>query len=156
MARISHKICLAIILFVIITEFCAQICVIKNVKGRSAVTVIPGILELVYCENAGAAFGIFSGRRILLIVISVLFIAVMIAFLFKKLSQKFLNPLCIICICLIIGGGISNLIERLLYGYVIDYINISFFSPIFNLSDLFISLGMTGFLFFTVFNKEVA
>ncbi len=80
----------------------------------------------------GVAFGMFKDMRWVFIALTSVMIAVIIFYMFKKRpSGKFFY----ICAGLIIGGGIGNLIDRIIYGYVIDYLSISFFPPVCNFAD---------------------
>ena len=98
-------------------------------------------LEKVF--NNGAAFSLFSGNLIFLVSISVLAIALILFIVFKKLSK--LHYVEVIALALIFGGALGNLLDRLLYGYVIDFIQLEFVNfPIFNFADIFINLGIIG------------
>jgi len=77
--------------------------------------------------------------------ISVLTILMVLYFVFVK---KINNQLFLIASSFVIGGGIGNLIDRIFFGYVIDYLKLSFFSPICNISDYFITFGAILFVFY--------
>ena len=88
-----------------------------NLKPIGEKTVIDGIFSLRYVENRGVAFGMFQDMRWVFVALtSVLLIALIVYMLKKKPSGRFFY----ICAGLIIGGGIGNLIDRIVYGYVID------------------------------------
>ncbi len=99
---------------------------------------INGIFHFYYVENTGAAFSILREHTWILIVITVLVVAAGIYVLFfKKLSLPYQ-----ICVAAIVGGGIGNLIDRLVYGYVVDMFMVDFVEfAIFNVADIFITLG---------------
>lgn len=127
-----------------------------NLKPVGSVTVIDNILDLTYVENRGVAFGMFSGMRWIFIALTVLLICAIIFYMFKKKPQ---SKLFYVCTALIVGGGIGNLIDRIFYGYVIDYISLSFFQPVCNFADYCITIGtvllVIYVLFFTnEFNKQ--
>lgn len=127
-----------------------------NLKPVGSVTVIDNILDLTYVENRGVAFGMFSGMRWIFIALTVLLVCAIIFYMFKKKPQ---SKLFYVCTALIVGGGIGNLIDRIFYGYVIDYISLSFFQPVCNFADYCITIGtvllVIYVLFFTnEFNKQ--
>lgn len=110
-----------------------------GLKPVGEVSVIDGLFKLVYVENRGVAFGMFKDMRWVFIALTSAMIAVIIFYMFKKRpSGKFFY----VCAGLIIGGGIGNLIDRIIYGYVIDYLSISFFPPVCNFADYCITIGV--------------
>lgn len=92
-----------------------------------------------HVENRGAAFGSFSGMRWCLVAVS-LFAIVVITW--AVLAKKIDNRRFLASFSLILGGTLSNLFDRIVYGSVTDYIKVSFFSPVCNLGDYCISIGM--------------
>ena len=82
-------------------------------------------------KNYGAAFGLFQGYRWLFVIVAV--IVVLLIFKYRKLNNLALG--------LLLGGTIGNLIDRLVYGYVIDFIDLGFW-PSFNLADSFSTIGV--------------
>ena len=111
---------------------------INNLKSVENVAVIDNLLYFTYLENRGAAFGIFSNQRWFFIIATVLAIILLMYLVFvKKIQSKIFN----ISVALIIGGGVGNLIDRVFLGYVVDYIQISFFPPVCNFADYCITAG---------------
>lgn len=123
----------------VIVDIISKQLVLKFLKG-SSIKLIPGLFSLTYTENAGAAFSILEGKTIMLVVVAVL----VIAYLIYITKKKELNNLQTIGYAIFIGGVFGNLIDRLCYGYVIDflhfYVNGNSF-PIFNFADMFIVIG---------------
>ena len=117
--------------------------IIYNTIGASGQTInlIPGILQLTYVENTGAAFGFFNAR-LFLIIFDILIMFFIIKIL---LDKKFpLNDKTKTGLCLIIAGGIGNLIDRIFRGFVIDYIDITQIIdyPVFNFADILVVVGV--------------
>lgn len=111
---------------------------INNLKSVENIAVIDNLLYFTYLENRGAAFGIFSNQRWFFIIATVLAIILLMYLVFvKKIQSKIFN----ISVALIIGGGVGNLIDRVFLGYVVDYIQISFFPPVCNFADYCITAG---------------
>lgn len=112
----------------------------------SPVTIIPNFFYLHYVENDGAAWGIFSGNTMLLIFISFVFLF----FLLREIFQNNVNRLIGISYTFILAGLIGNLIDRIFYGYVVDYLQvilIGYSFPIFNLADIVIVVGIFLLMF---------
>ncbi|MEE3332725.1 MAG: signal peptidase II [Ruminococcus sp.] len=123
---------------VALADYIIKIIVINNLKPISSLVVIPGLFSLTYVENRGAAFGMLSDARWVFILFTIVVIVLMVYFLFtKRIESKLFN----ISAILIIGGGIGNLIDRIFYGYVVDYLSISFFPPVCNFADYCITIG---------------
>lgn len=105
------------------------------------IKIINNFFYLTYVQNKGAAFSILIGYRYILIIITFIFLY----YLHKCIKkQKSFNKLEIISYGLLLGGIIGNLIDRIIYGYVIDYFDFMIFNynfPIFNLADSFIVIG---------------
>ncbi len=101
-------------------------------------TKIP-FLKITHLKNSGAALGMFDGGKYFFVCVSIIVMAVLLYFIFIKKVQ---NKVFILASSFIIGGGMGNLIDRIFFGYVTDYLKISFFSPVCNLSDYFISIGI--------------
>ena len=115
------------------------------------VNVIGDIFKLTYVENRGVAFGMFSDMRWVFVVLTVALLAIIIIYMFiKKPQGKFFY----ICSALIIGGGIGNLIDRVFYGYVIDYLSLSFFPPVCNFADYCITAGTVLLMVYLLFFSD--
>lgn len=100
-------------------------------------------------RNTGAAFSLFVGFSPYLMAIG-LVMSIIVIFIHHFTTNK--NPLFHTSLSFILGGSLGNLIDRALRGYVIDYIDLSFW-PVFNLADIMINLGAAMFLF-TFLKKE--
>jgi len=124
-------------LFVILDQITKKI--FENVNFE-----IFSFFKLSYLENTGAAFGIFQNSTWILALISLVVIVVgIIYFKHYPLALSFL-----------IGGAIGNFIDRVLLGFVRDFISISIW-PVFNLADLFSTIGV-GLLIFYIYKEEKA
>ena len=113
------------------------------------IVVIPNFLIFTFLKNTGAAYGIFGNSTALLSVVSILFI---VAFVIYDIFNHQNNIWYSLGIGLIISGAIGNLIDRLFLGYVRDFISIRLFSFVFNLADLFITVGVICFLVYLIIN----
>lgn len=106
------------------------------------IPIIPNILSLTYAKNYGIAFSMLKEKRIIIIAISILLISFLIYVLKKDYISKNKDT-CLVNIAfgILFGGILGNLFDRIVRGFVIDYINVSFFS-IFNLADIAITFGV--------------
>lgn len=110
------------------------------VAGGADFGFIPGIINIVYTENTGAAFSILQGRRVILIVFTVLMITALLAYIFMRRKSE--SPGTLTGLALVAGGGLGNLIDRVRLGYVVDYLEFRPFSfPIFNIADVLVCTG---------------
>ena len=109
------------------------------------------LFRLDFVKNYGAAFNIFSGNRIFLSSISIIF-SVLLTYLI--LRKNTLNLFDLISYSFILGGTIGNGIDRILKGFVVDFINIKFINfPVFNIADISINIGFI-FLLYRIFKNK--
>ena len=107
--------------------------------------------SLTYVENQGAAFGIMYGARWFLIIASIA-ILIYLYIVFKKTPNTGFNRYFRWSIIIIIAGAIGNLIDRILFGFVIDYLQVTFINfPVFNFADILIVVGAIVFGVLSVF-----
>ena len=114
--------------------------IVKSLMINKNIIVIENVLKFTFTRNYGMAFGIGNGA--LPAVISGILIILLVIFIALK-RHEIKNPLPFV---LILSGGISNLIDRIIRGYVIDYIS-AFNFPIFNIADSFIVVGIFIIIF---------
>lgn len=128
-----------------------KIYAIKKLKDHPSKALINGVLEFTYLENSGAAFGLLKGQKYFFILVAaVIFIAIL--YLYHKMPHKDKYKGANIALSLIAGGAIGNLIDRIAYNHVIDYIYFYVFHfPIFNLADVCVSVGTIILLILLLF-----
>ena len=109
------------------------------------------LFKLDFVKNYGAAFNIFSGNRIFLSFISIIFSISLIYLILKKNTVKTSD---LLSYSFILGGTIGNGIDRISRGFVIDFINLNFINfPIFNIADVSINIGFI-FLIYSIFKQK--
>ncbi len=128
---------LAALIVLVLDQWTKFLAVAKLPHGASR-EVIHDFLNFTLIYNPGAAFGIFKGATVLLICIALVAI---LAILFFYRNNSSSNKLYIVSLGLIFGGAISNLVDRLRFAKVIDFIDFRVF-PVFNLADTSITLGV--------------
>jgi len=109
------------------------------------------LFRLGFVKNYGAAFNLFSGSRIFLSLISIIFSILLIYLILRKNT---LNSLDLFSYSFILGGTIGNGVDRILKGFVIDFIELNIINfPVFNIADLSINIGFI-FLLYNLFKKN--
>ena len=126
-----------------------------------SISVIPGFFNITHIHNPGGAFGLFANQSSSLRNVFFLFISILAVFLiyyFYKNTPK-THPLLATGFALIFGGAIGNLIDRIRFGEVIDFLDFyigNYHWPAFNVADSAISVGIAIFLFHFLFKKMPA
>ena len=129
---------LVIILTVTIDQ-ATKAAVTVNLEHQS-MALIPGLIDIVYVENTGAAFSIGQGGGIIFIVIAVAFL---IGAMFTVWNKPDLPMGLVVSIGLVAGGGMGNMVDRLMEGYVTDFIATRFIDfPVFNVADMCVTVGV--------------
>ncbi|NOD76334.1 signal peptidase II [Ruegeria sp. HKCCD4332] len=126
--------------------------VMRAAEQPGGIDVLPPLLVFKYGENRGINFGLFQGNsdaaRWVLIGISIAICVGVLIWLSRTAASK----LMLFCAGLLIGGALGNVVDRLLYGYVLDFLNMSccgINNPfVFNLADVFIFAGALGLVLF--------
>ncbi len=120
-----------------LTKYYAVVCL----KGKDAIVLIPGALELRYLENRGAAFGMMQGGKVLFLIITPIVLLLVFYALAKMPSGGKYGILNVLLDCVVVGA-IGNMADRIRLDYVVDFIYISLIDfPIFNVADMFVSIS---------------
>lgn len=130
-----------------------KILVSNTLELNKSIEIVKNFLSITYVQNDGAAWSLFSGNRFFLIAITLVTITLIYFFLIKDRNLKKLD---IIVYGLLLGGIIGNLIDRVIFGYVIDYLDFYLFNynyPVFNLADTFIVISVF-FIIVDMFRSE--
>ncbi len=113
---------------------------IAVLEPMGVLPLIPHVVELRFVLNQGMAFSLLSGKQLLLIVATSAALLAVAYGLFFRSRGKWLQQLAFI---LVLGGGIGNLIDRVLNGEVVDYINLLFMRfAVFNFADICVCVGV--------------
>lgn len=129
---------------------------VRYLKGRAGISVIPGVFELFYLENRGAAFGMFENRQWVFIMIALAMLAAAVyVYLFLPGERHFHGIR--FCMVLIGAGAVGNMIDRLARRYVVDFLYVSLIDfPVFNVADCYVVVGaaLLILLIFTVYRND--
>ncbi len=124
---------------VILVDQLTKIFIVTNVALYEQFTFIPGIIDIVYVKNTGAAFSILDNHTWLLGALSVIVSVLIIVYMIKA---KPTDKLAVISAGLVLGGALGNGIDRIVRQYVVDFIEFSFINfPVFNVADIAITVG---------------
>lgn len=126
----------------LIIDLIVKIIIVNFMKVYDTIKVIPNFFSIMYVRNTGAAFSILEDSRLFFIIIT--FIALICIYLFL-IKDKILSKFQIFCYSMLIGGIIGNFVDRVIYGYVVDYLSFNIFGynfPVFNLADMFIVVAI--------------
>lgn len=117
---------------------------------NQSMPVIDNVINFNYIQNPDGIFGAFENQRWLLISFSSIILAVCLGLLIKK---AFKSRMMHWAICLVIAGGVGNMIDRIFRGYVIDFIEIDFLNfYIFNIADCCVVVGVILVLFYFIYD----
>ncbi|MCM8784884.1 MAG: signal peptidase II [Candidatus Omnitrophica bacterium] len=133
--------------FVVFFDQITKFYIVNLLKKFGENIYITRFFSLTLVKNKGIVFGLFSSEKIKIFIIFFSLIAIFFIFFYTFKFEKYHK----FCLGLVAGGITGNLIDRIKYGYVIDFINFHFF-PVFNLADVFVSIGII--LFFLKYLKE--
>lgn len=115
--------------------------------------LLPGLVELRTVHNYGAAWSSFSGMRWLLVAATSLIVLAILAALVRRVVR---HPLGVLAGCLIVSGGLGNILDRVRLGYVVDMFNFQFMDyPVFNVADMCIVCGcVLGLIYYQWFYEK--
>ena len=136
-------------IFIFLLDQLSKFFISRNVGINESVPVIKNILHITFVRNTGAAFGILKSGTLLFTVISVLAAIAIIAYLVRNANASFLKN---IALSVILGGVLGNLVDRLRFGYVIDFLDFRIW-PVFNVADSAITIGVFLLIFILLRKK---
>ncbi len=141
---------LIIFLLVLLADQYSKLVVQQDMIVGQSIPVIHKIFHFTYVQNTGGVFGILRGRTNFFIVVSIVVILFIIYFMLKEEKK---DTFIKVVFSVVLGGAISNLIDRMRLGYVVDFIDFRVW-PVFNIADSAISVGMVLLLIRLFFQKE--
>lgn len=149
-----------IILLITVLDQVSKYIVKQSMHLYESINVIGDFFRLTYIENPGMAFGIQFDNRILFTILSIAAAVIVFIYLLRMMNEKFIFRF---SLALILGGAVGNLIDRLIYGRVVDFFDVEFFDvslpafnflfldfpgysmtrwPVFNIADSAVTCGM--------------
>ncbi len=133
-------------------DILSKLYITNNFRLGETLSLIEDKFHITYVLNDGAAFSIFKGQRLFLIIVTVLIIIAFLAYIIKnKPESKFLK----LSLSIIISGACGNLIDRILYGKVVDFIDVRLINfPVFNVADCLVVIGTVLLCIYLLFKQE--
>ena len=124
---------LFLIFIIFLIDQITKIIISNNINLNGSVTVIKNFFSLTYVKNTGAAFGFFSGKTLLITIISIfIFIYLLMELIKNKSNIKIIN----LSFSFILGGLIGNLYDRIVLGYVRDFMDFTIFNKGFSIFNI--------------------
>lgn len=143
---------LAVVLAIVLADQLAKLWAVEQLKPVREMPFIKGIIHFWYVENIGAAFSMFPAARWFFVAITPLVIAAIVYILLKGIVT---HPLGVCGLVFLTGGAIGNFIDRLRSGFVVDFLEFQFINfAIFNVADIFISIGGVMICVYFIFLHE--
>ncbi|MDU9047564.1 MAG: signal peptidase II [Candidatus Electrothrix sp. Rat3] len=148
-----------IMVLVVVGDQLTKVSILDNFALYDSRVIIPGFFNLTFLLNSGAAFGMLSDmpllwRQIFFITIAAVALVALVL-MQRKMGKE--NAWYTLCFALIGGGAVGNVIDRVLYGSVVDFLDFyigKYHWPAFNVADSAIFVGVTIFLLLQIFEKE--
>ncbi len=134
-------------------DLTSKLIVNNSLNLTESITIINNFFYITNVHNLGAAWSLFSGQRILLIVIGI----TALFFIFKWIKDFKNNNRNILAFSLLISGLLGNLFDRIIYGYVRDFLDFIVFNynyPVFNLADTFIFIGVVLLIYAVIKGED--
>ncbi len=144
----KHLSCAVMIVLIIafdqITKYLAE----AQLTGGKIVTFIPGVVQFRYARNTGMAFSLFSGARWFFVALTVVVCAGVLWYMFKDKCHSLWMYW---SLGVVVSGGLGNLIDRVRFGYVVDFIEPTFMNfAVFNIADSAVTLGAISLVIYLV------
>ena len=152
MQKYSNKKMFVVAIVVILLDYITKFIASKYLLHSGSVCLIPSFLYFTLVDNTGVAFSFLEGRMVLIIICTVVILGGIVKYTMRQKMDMFSS----LAYGFIIGGAVGNLIDRIVRGYVIDFIDIYIFGynyPIFNIADIAVVVGVCMLLFVS-FKKE--
>lgn len=146
-------------LMVIVLDQLTKFHIIQNMRLHESIPIVPNLFSLTYIRNPGAAFGFLAGSsnafRMVFFGLTSIFALVLLCTILYRMPER--DRLGRFSVAAILGGAIGNLIDRLRYGEVIDFLDVyidSYHWPAFNVADSAITVGVIFLIIHFAFEKK--
>lgn len=114
-------------------------CAVLLLKGQEPVVILKNVFQLYYLENHGAAFGLFQGRSVVFICITIAILA-LIVYCYVRIPFQRKYRILRVLMVMIASGAVGNFIDRIVQQYVVDFFYFSLINfPVFNVADIYVT-----------------
>ena len=142
---------LILIILLVVADQIVKYYATINLESNGSIVILEGILQLTYLKNTGGILGILHDQSLFIVFIAVILVLIVIYFLSRLPDKPKFNIMHIVMSCML-AGGLGNLIDRIRFGYVIDFIYfIGIDFPIFNCADILISVSSVVLILLLIF-----
>jgi len=117
----------------------------KNISLGDSIQIIGDFFRLVHVQNTGAGFGLLKGMNIFLIIVTISFVSVLVFYYFRRIRTD--EKLLLFSTAIVVAGGVGNLIDRLAFGFVVDFLDFAYW-PAFNVADICLTAGVIGLVIY--------
>ncbi|MBM6828897.1 signal peptidase II [Anaerotignum lactatifermentans] len=115
---------------------------LTSLKPVGSITFLEGFMDFTFVENRGVAFGMFSGQKWFILLLTGIIVAVMVYY-FIRLPHTREYRWVRSAMVLVLAGALGNMIDRIFRGYVVDFFEFTFFDwPVFNVADIYVVVGV--------------
>ena len=151
--KITRLIWLVLAAAIVIADQAVKRSILAGCAQNAKFGEIPGVADFVYVKNTGAAFSMLSNNTFILSALSVVFCIAVIVYWFIGKNNHIMFRL---ALTLLFAGALGNAIDRIAYGFVVDFISIKWFNfPVFNIADIAIVSGaIAAMIYFIFLEKE--
>lgn len=140
---------LAIVVGSVALDQITKAIVVSNMALYEELPFIPGFMRFYYTQNTGAAFSMLSEHQWVFMVFSVVAMVLIVYLLYRFHGR---HPMLSVSLAAVLGGGIGNMIDRVLNGYVVDFLDFQFMDfAVFNVADIFVTCGSVALAVYIVF-----
>lgn len=140
---------IAIVVGSVVLDQITKAIVVSHMALHEELPFLPGFMRFYYTENTGAAFSMLANHRWVFVLCSIVAMGVILWLLVKFFRR---HPLLTVSLAMVLGGGIGNLIDRVLNGSVVDFLDFQFVSfAVFNVADIFVTCGSIALAVYIIF-----
>lgn len=126
--------------------------VVSAMQLQETIPVVKDVFHITYIRNAGAAFGILQNKVTFFIVVAFLSVFMIVFYAFSRQADKIWVQ---VALGSLLGGACGNLFDRIMYGYVIDFLDFRYIDfPIFNFADVVIDIGIVMLCWEIIFSED--
>ena len=145
--------CILMVILTLLDQWTKSL-VVHHLKDQSDIILIPGVFQLHYLENRGAAFGILQNQKIVFVILTIIYLAAVFWFLHRCPKTGRYTLLHIIA-SVLTAGALGNFIDRLRLGYVVDFFYFRLIDfPVFNVADIYVTVSFAVLLLLVFFQYK--
>ncbi len=127
--------------------------IMQSVMLNGDIVVIKNFFYITFVKNFGIAFGLFQNSTTFFVIMNSI-ISIAVIYFLKRSYKK--NRLVAVCLSMILGGALGNLIDRIRLGYVVDFLHFTIFPPVFNIADSAVVIGAFALSAIILLNKDIS